>query len=44
MTSTFERIFDDKAAMQQWFANLILYSAAFAVAGHYVLFADMARP
>jgi 2-haloacid dehalogenase len=41
MAPTFERIFDDKAAMRLWFANLILYSAALTVAGHYVPFTDI---
>jgi 2-haloacid dehalogenase len=38
MAPIFERIFDDKAAMRLWFANLILYSAALTVAGQYVPF------
>ena len=33
MAPTFERIFDDRAAMRLWFANFILYSAALTVAG-----------
>jgi 2-haloacid dehalogenase len=41
MAPTFERIFDDEAAMRLWFANLILYSAALTVAGHYVPFTDI---
>jgi 2-haloacid dehalogenase len=41
MSPIFERIFDDKAAMRLWFANLILYSAALTVAGHYVPFTDI---
>jgi 2-haloacid dehalogenase len=41
MAPTFERIFDDKAAMRLWFANFILYSAALTVAGHYVPFTDI---
>jgi len=41
MSPTFERVFDDKAAMRQWFANFILYSAALAVAGQYVPFTDV---
>jgi 2-haloacid dehalogenase len=41
MAPTFERIFDDKAAMRLWFSNLILYSAALTVAGHYVPFTDI---
>jgi 2-haloacid dehalogenase len=38
---TFERIFRDKGAMRFWFANLIMYSAALTVAGHYVPFTDI---
>jgi 2-haloacid dehalogenase len=38
---TFERIFQDKAAMRLWFANLILYSAALTVAEEYVPFTDI---
>ena len=41
MAPTFEHIFDDKAAMRLWFANLILYSAALTVAGQYVPFTDI---
>jgi 2-haloacid dehalogenase len=41
MTPIFERIFDDKAAMRLWFANLILYSAALTVAGQYVPFTEI---
>jgi 2-haloacid dehalogenase len=41
MVPTFERIFDDKSAMRLWFSNLILYSAALTVAGHYVPFTDI---
>ena len=41
MSPTFERVFDDKAAMRLWFANLILYSAALTVAGQYVPFTDI---
>ena len=41
MAPIFERIFDDKAAMRLWFANLILYSAALTVAGHYVPFTEI---
>jgi 2-haloacid dehalogenase len=41
MAPIFERIFDDKAAMRLWFANLILYSAALTVAGVYVPFTDI---
>jgi 2-haloacid dehalogenase len=38
MEPTFERIFRDKGAMC---ANLIMYSAALTVAGHYVPFTDI---
>jgi 2-haloacid dehalogenase len=41
MSPTFERVFDDKAAMRLWFANFILYSAALTVAGQYVPFTDI---
>ena len=41
MAPTFERIFDDKAAMRLWFANFILYSASLTVAGQYVPFTDI---
>jgi 2-haloacid dehalogenase len=41
MEPTFQRIFGDKSAMRLWFANLILYSAALTVAGHYVPFTDI---
>src|SRR6201996_3812259 len=41
MAPTFERIFDDKATMRLWFANLILYSAALTVAEQYVPFTDI---
>jgi 2-haloacid dehalogenase len=41
ISPTFERIFDDKAAMRSWFANFILYSAALTVAGQYVPFTDI---
>jgi 2-haloacid dehalogenase len=41
MAPTFERIFDDKAAMRLWFANFILYSAALTVADQYVPFTDI---
>ena len=41
MAPIFERIFDDKAAMRLWFANLILYSAALTVAGRYVPFTEI---
>ena len=38
---TFERIFDDAAAMRLWFANLITYSEALTLAGVYVPFTDI---
>ncbi|MEA2221679.1 MAG: 2-haloacid dehalogenase [Solirubrobacteraceae bacterium] len=38
---TFERIFDDPAAMRLWFADLILYSEALTLAGVYVPFTDI---
>jgi 2-haloacid dehalogenase len=41
MSPTFERVFDDKAALRLWFANFILYSAALTVAGQYVPFTDI---
>ena len=41
MSPTFERVFDDKAAMRLWFTNFILYSAALTVAGQYVPFTDI---
>ena len=41
MAPIFERIFDDKAAMRLWFANLILYSTALTVAGQYVPFTEI---
>ncbi len=41
MAPTFKRIFDDKSAMRLWFSNLILYSAALTLAGHYAPFTDI---
>jgi 2-haloacid dehalogenase len=41
MEPIFERIFGEKNAMRLWFANLIMYSAALTVAGHYVPFTDI---
>ena len=41
LAPTFERIFDDKAAMRLWFANFIMYSAALTVAGQYVPFTEI---
>src|SRR5215467_16295661 len=38
---TFDRIFDDPAAMRLWFADLILYSEALTLAGVYVPFTDI---
>ncbi|MEA2131901.1 MAG: 2-haloacid dehalogenase [Solirubrobacteraceae bacterium] len=38
---TFERIFNDPAAMRLWFADLILYSEALTLAGVYVPFTDI---
>ena len=38
---TFERIFDDPAALRLWFAGLITYSEALTLAGVYVPFTDI---
>ena len=38
---TFDRIFDDPAAMRLWFADLITYSEALTLAGVYVPFTDI---
>jgi 2-haloacid dehalogenase len=38
---TFDRIFDDPAAMRLWFANLITYSEALTLAGAYVPFTEI---
>src|ERR1700734_3871150 len=38
---TFDRIFDDPAAMRLWFAHLITYSEALTLAGVYVPFTDI---
>jgi 2-haloacid dehalogenase len=38
---TFERIFDDVAAMRLWFGHLITYSEALTLAGVYVPFTDI---
>lgn len=38
---TFDRIFDDPAAMRLWFAQLITYSEALTLAGVYVPFTDI---
>jgi 2-haloacid dehalogenase len=41
MRPTFERIFNDPAAMRLWFAGLITYSEALTLAGVYVPFTDI---
>jgi 2-haloacid dehalogenase len=41
ISPTFDRIFDDPAAMRLWFADLILYSEALTLAGVYVPFTDI---
>ncbi|MGB6454491.1 MAG: haloacid dehalogenase type II [Streptosporangiaceae bacterium] len=38
---TFDRIFDDEAALRLWFANLITYSEALTLSGVYVPFTDI---
>ena len=38
---TFEHIFDDRSALRQWFAELILYSEALTLAGVYLPFTDI---
>ncbi len=38
---TFDRIFNDRAVMRLWFADLILYSEALTLARVYVLFTDI---
>jgi 2-haloacid dehalogenase len=38
---TFDRIFNDPAAMRLWFADLILYSEALTLSGVYVPFTDI---
>ena len=38
---TFDRIFDDPAALRLWFAGLITYSEALTLAGLYVPFTDI---
>jgi 2-haloacid dehalogenase len=38
---TLDRIFDDRAALRLWFANLITYSEALTLAGVYVPFTDI---
>ena len=41
LSPTFDRIFDDPAAMRLWFANLITYSEALTLSGVYVPFTDI---
>ena len=41
LVPTFNRIFDDPAAMRAWFAGLITYSEALTLAGVYVPFTDI---
>src|ERR1700730_5794374 len=41
MSPIFQRIFRDKSAMREWFANLILYSEALTLAKSYVPFTDI---
>jgi 2-haloacid dehalogenase len=41
MRPTFDRIFDDPAALRLWFAGLITYSEALTLAGVYVPFTDI---
>jgi 2-haloacid dehalogenase len=41
ITPTFDRVFNDSAAMRLWFADLILYSEALTLAGVYVPFTDI---
>jgi 2-haloacid dehalogenase len=41
VSSLFERILGHKSALQLWFANLILYSEALTLAGHYVPFTEI---
>jgi len=38
---TFDRMFDDRAALRLWFAGLITYSEALTLAGVYVPFTDI---
>jgi 2-haloacid dehalogenase len=38
---TFDRIFNDPAAMRLWFANLITYSEALTLSGVYIPFTDI---
>jgi 2-haloacid dehalogenase len=41
MEPTFKRVFSDKADMQLWFANLVMYSLALTLADSYVPFTDI---
>ncbi len=41
LSPTFERIFDDPAAMRLWFAHLITYSEALTLSGVYIPFTDI---
>jgi 2-haloacid dehalogenase len=41
ITPTFDRIFNDPAAMRLWFANLITYSEALTLSNVYVPFTDI---
>ena len=41
MRPTFDRIFEDPAAMRLWFAGLITYSEALTLAGVYVPFTEI---
>lgn len=41
LTPTFERIFDERSTLRQWFAELILYSEALTLAGTYIPFTDL---
>ncbi len=41
---TFDRIFNDPAAMRLWFANLITYSEALTLSGVYVRSPTSAAP
>jgi 2-haloacid dehalogenase len=41
MEPTFKRVFGDKADMQLWFANLVMYSLALTLAHSHVPFTDI---
>jgi 2-haloacid dehalogenase len=41
LTPHFESILGDRAAMREWFAQLILYSEALSLAGDYVPFGEL---